>query len=135
MMLDFIFFEASFRDRFVGYLTSLHLASEVREDHFGWVVAVPEAQLTDELMHELEATYEALQDEQMQVTEQSEGGLEKHVAGFRVDLPDGQTTTVAVPPELANRLMTHFSLEEIHTLFATVARSALQPYNGPICKI
>lgn len=134
-MLDFIFFDAGIRDRFVDYLKSLLLASTVRDDHFGWVVAVPEAQLTDALMHELEATYDTLLDEQMQLTEQQAGGLERHVAGFQVDLPDGQTTTVVVAPEIAGRLMEHFTLEEIHTLFAAVARSALQPDNDPICKM
>jgi len=134
-MLDFIFFDAGIRDRFVAYLKHLQLASTVRDDHFGWVVAVPETQLTDTLMHELEATYDTLQDEQMRLTEQEAGGLEKHVAGFHVELPDGQTTTVAVPPDIANRLMANFTLEEIHTLFATVARSALQPNNDPICKM
>ena len=134
-MLDFIFFDAGIRDRFVAYLKSLQLASTVRDDHFGWVVAVPEKQLTDALMHELEATYDSLQDEQMRLTEEEAGGLEKHVAGFRVTLPDGRTTTVAVSPDIANRLMAHFSLEEIDALFASVARSALHPNDDPICKM
>lgn len=134
-MLDFIFFDAGIRDRYVAYLKSLQLASTVRDDHFGWVVEVPEKQLTDALMHELEATYDALQDEQMRLTEEETGGLEKHVAGFRVTLPDGRTTTVAVSPDIANRLMAHFSLEEIDALFASVASSALHPNNDPICKM
>lgn len=135
MKLEFIFFETVLRDRFIDYLTSLNLNSEQRDDHFGWVIAVPEAQLDDTLMVQLEAEYEILQDEQMRMVEASEGGLEKHVVGFCVDLPDGNTTTVSIPPDLAGRLMANFTIEEIHTMFAAVAKSALQPYNGPVCKL
>ncbi|MFA5169997.1 MAG: hypothetical protein WC426_00390 [Sulfuriferula sp.] len=135
MKLEFIFFEAVLRDRFVDYLMGLNLKSEHRDDHFGWIVAVPEDQLDDALMSKLEAYYEVLQDEQMKMVEAAEGGLEKHVAGFCVDLPDGNTTTVSIPPELANRLLANFSIEEVHTMFAAVAKSALQPYNGPVCKL
>jgi hypothetical protein len=135
MNLEFIFFEAVLRDRFVDYLSGLSLISEQRDDHFGWVVAVPELQLTQELMDLLEAAYDKLQEEQMQLVEAEEGGLEKHVAGFCVDLPDGGTTTVGIPPDLAGRLMANFTVEEIHTMFAAVAKSALQPYNGPVCKM
>jgi hypothetical protein len=135
MKLEFIFFETVLRDRFVDYLSALRLTNEQRDDHFGWVVAVPEVQLDDELMNKLEAYYDVLQDEQMQMVEAAEGGLEKNVAGFCVDLPDGNTTTVSIPPELANRLLANFSIEEVHTMFAAVAKSALQPYNGPVCKL
>ncbi len=135
MNFEFIFFEAALRDRFVDYLSGLSLTGEQRDDHFGWVVAVPENQLNDELLDLLEVAYDKLQDEQMQLVEAAEGGLEKHIAGFGVDLPDGNRTTVSIPPDLAGRLMANFTIEEIHTMFAAVAKSALQPYNGPVCQM
>jgi len=66
--------------------------------------------------------------------DKSEGGLKKHLAGFRLELPDGQSTLVALPPEMANRLLSCFSLEEIQVLFAKVARQALNPEDMPLCK-
>ena len=45
----------------------------------------------------------------------------------------GWVVVVPVSPDIASRLMAH--LEEIHSLFSTVARSALYPSNDPICKM
>ena len=53
-----------------------------------------------------------------------EGGL-KRLAGFRFDLPDGQSRMVPLQPDMANRLLAGFSLEEIRALFEAVARSAV----------
>ncbi len=133
-MLEFIFFETELRDRFVDAMQQRALRCEVRDDHFGWVVGVDESMLSEALILEIEALYEALQDEQMHRIEQAEGGLQKHVAGFSVELPDGSHTTVAMPPDLAARLLEHFTLDDIHQMFSRVAAAALNPDSRPICQ-
>ena len=133
-MLDFIFFDVALRDRFIAALQTRQLDVSIRDDHFGWVAAVAEAQLNEAITTDIEAVYEALQTEQMALIEQAEGGQQKHLASFEVVLPDGQITNVMIPPELAGRLMANFTLAEIHVLFAAVARSALQPDQSAICQ-
>ncbi len=132
-MLEYIFFDAGLRDEFVAHVRDLGLACELRDDNMGLVVAVDEEALNDDLEDQLEERYEQLEERQAELLTQEEGGL-KQLAGFRVNLPDGQSCQVPLPPELANRLMAGFSLEEIQTLLDTVARSVLDPRQH-LCEI
>jgi hypothetical protein len=132
-MDEYIFFDTDLRDRFVKHAGELGVACELRDDTMGLIVAVPE-DLADDLVDVLEARYDGLQDEQSDLLSQMEGGLGK-LAGFKLVLPDGQTCMVPLQADMANRLMSCFSLEEIQTLFDTVARSALDPKDAHLCEI
>ena len=133
-MLDFIFFDEGLRDRFVASLQGKSIATHMKDDHFGWTVHFDEVSLTDEVVHEIEAEYEALEIEQMHLIEQEEGGLEKHVAGFEVHLPDGNTVMVSINPGLAARLIQEFTFDEIHDMFSSVAAAAINPDRRPLCQ-
>jgi hypothetical protein len=66
--------------------------------------------------------------------DQADAGQTKHVAGFRLDLPDGRSHMVKLDPHVANRLMENFTLEEIQQLFATVVDAVENPLTVPLCK-
>lgn len=132
-MDEYIFFDAGLRDRFVKHAGELGVACELRDDTMGLVVAVSE-DLANDLVDDLEARYDELQDEQSDLMSQLEGGLGK-LAGFNLVLPDGQTCMVPLQTDMANRLLACFSLEEIQVLFGTVARSALDPKDSHLCEI
>ena len=132
-MMEYIFFDANLRDRFVEHAKGLGVECDLQDDNMGWVVAVPE-DLPDGLEESLEAHYDELQEEQSDLMSQSDGGF-KRLAGFQLVLPDGQTCMVPLQPDVANRLLSCFSFEEIQALFDTVARSALNPKNRPLCEI
>lgn len=132
--MEYIFFDARLRDLFVEYAKGLGIACVLQNDSMGLVVAVPE-DLADDLTDLLETRYDQLQDEQSDLIDLAEGGSKK-LAGFRVELPEGQSCIVPLQPDLANRLLACFSFDEIHALFATVARSALNPAdNSQLCQI
>ncbi len=132
--MEYIFFDARLRDLFVEYAKSLGIACTLQDDSMGMIVAVPE-DLADDLTDLLETRYYILQDEQSELIDQEEGGAKK-LAGFRVDLPDGQSCLVPLQPDFANRLLASFSFDEIQEIFATVARSALNPAdNSRLCQI
>lgn len=132
-MIEYIFFDAALRDRFVESADTLGVACTLHDDHMGMVVAVPE-DIGDDLEDALERRYDELQDEQSCLLALEEGGL-KQLAGFLYNLPDGQSRMAPLQPDIANRLMAAFSLEEIKALFETVARSALNPNEEHLCKI
>lgn len=132
-MNEYIFFDASLRDKFVEYAKALGVACELRDDSMGIIAAVPE-DIGDDLSDNLEERYDKLQEEQSDLLTQSEGGLKK-LAGFQLVLPDGQTCIVPLQPDIANRLLSCFSFGEIQLLLDTVARSALDPKNKPLCEI
>lgn len=132
-MNEYIFFDASLRGKFVEHAKTMGVACELRDDSMGIIAAVPE-DIDDDLSDDLEAYYDELQDEQSDLLAQTEGGLKK-LAGFQLVLPDGQTSTVALQPDTAKRLLACFSFDEIQVLFDAVARSALDPKNRPLCEI
>lgn len=132
-MMEFIFFDESLRNRFVEQAKAMEVICELRDDTMGMVVAVAD-DLDSDLLTTLEGHYESLQDEQSGLLAQSEGGF-KSLAGFSVVLPDGQRNMVPLQPEMANRLLACFSMDEIQLLFSTVARSVLEPQNEHLCHI
>lgn len=132
-MMEYIFFDANLRDRFVEYAKGMGVACDLRDDNMGLVVAVPE-DLADDLADILEARYDKLEEEQSDLMSQSEGGLKK-LAGFKLVLPDGKICMVPLQPDMANRLLSCFSIEEIQVLFDTVARSALDLKDSHLCEI
>ena len=131
-MIEYIFFEAALRDKFVKYAEQRDVPCIASDDTMGLVVAIPE-DLADELIDELEECYDALQDEQAALCK-SEGNL-KRLAGFRFNLPDGQSRMLPLQTEMANRLLASFSLEEIQGLFDAVADCTLNPKDEHLCKI
>lgn len=132
-MMDYIFFDTNLRDRFVKHANDLGVACDFRDDNMGLVVAVPE-DLSDALMDDIENYYDELEKEQSRLMSELEGGL-KMLAGFKLVLPDGETCMVPLQPDMANRLFSCFSLDEVQELFSTVARSALDPGESHLCEI
>ncbi|MDA8260392.1 MAG: hypothetical protein M0Z99_32960 [Betaproteobacteria bacterium] len=132
-MMEYLFFDAGLRDKFVQHVRGLGVQCTQQDDPLGLVVGVPE-DLPDTIEASLEACYELLRQEEARLVEQSEGGLKKHLAGIQLQLPDGRSCMVALQPDIASRLMACLSLEEIQDLFANVANCALQAENGPLCK-
>lgn len=131
-MIEYIFFEAALRDKFVAYAKQRNVPCTASDDTLGLLVAIPE-DLPEDMADELEDYYEILEDEQARLSK-LEGDL-KHLAGFRFTLPDGESRMLPVQPEMASRLLASFSLEEIQALFENVARCTLNPNDEHLCQI
>ncbi len=132
-MIEYIFFAPVLRDAFVEYAQSLKVSCTLQDDVMGFVVAVPE-DICEAVEDALEERYAALEREQARLLSEERGGL-KQLAGFRFDLPDGQSRMVPLETETANRLLAAFTLEEVQHLFQVVARSALNPPEEHLCKV
>lgn len=131
-MIEYIFFDTTLRDRFVVYAEQHGIPCTATDDPMGMVVEIPE-DITDELSDEVEAFYETLEREQEEMSKE-DGDLNR-LAGFRFNLPDGQSRMLPIEPDIANRLMTHFTLEEIQHLLDDVALCTLFPNDEHLCKI
>lgn len=131
-MFGYIFFNAALRDKFIHYAEQRGVACTASDDPLGLVVDISE-DLPDEVFDDLERYHEMLEEEQSKLSRQ-EGEL-KSLASFRFKLPDGQSRMLPVQPEMAQRLMENFSLEEIQNLFDEVARRTLSPAEERLCKL
>ncbi len=132
-MFEYIFFDAALRDRFVKYAASQGVHCTLQDDHMGMVVAVPE-DIAESVEEALEQHYEELEQEQSELLVEEDGGL-RQLAGFRYLLPDGQPRMVPLQPEIANRLLAAFSMEEIQALFENVAQNVLEAGEEHLCKV
>jgi hypothetical protein len=131
-MIEYIFFEATLRDKFVAYAEQRSVPCTATDDNMGLVVAIPE-DLDEALADELEAYYDTLEDEQEELSR--EDGDLKRLAGFRFNLPDGQSRMLPLQTDMANRLMANFTLAEIQSLFDAVAYCTLNPNDEHLCHI
>lgn len=131
-MMEYIFFNAEIAERFTEFARLIGAGCEERSDSMGLVVAVPE-DLDDELGNRLDTYYAHLLDEQAEMVEQSEPDL-KHAAAINITLADGRPCAIRIEPALMNRLMGCLSIDEIHQLATTIARSVENPDNRPLCQ-
>ncbi len=95
-------------------------------------MAIPE-NIEEEIENSLEQFYDELEKEQSSLLLNEEGGL-KRLAGIYFSLPDGQSRMVPLQTEIANRLLSAFTLEEIQELFETIALSMIGEEEH-LCKI
>lgn len=131
-MIEYIFFDAALRDKFVAHAEQQGVSCLVSDDPMGFVVAVPE-DLPEATADALEAHYEALEAEQ-ETLSQEQGDLHR-LAGFGFSLPNGEARLLPVEPALANRLLAHFSMEEIRQLLEDTALCTLNPNQAHLCKV
>lgn len=131
-MIEYIFFDATLRDKFVLFSEQLGVPCTASEDSMGLTVAIPE-DIPEDISDEIEGYYETLEDEQEELSK-ANGELNR-LAGFNFSLPDGQQRMLPLPSEMANRLLANFSMEEIQGLLNAVAERTLNPNSEHLCKI
>ncbi|MDK9702783.1 MAG: hypothetical protein OEL20_06550 [Sulfuritalea sp.] len=134
MTNEYIFFDATLRDRFVGFAAARGIASEARPDAMeGFVVALAD-DLPDDIEEAIEAEYLSLMEEQRDLVEAAEGDTARALMAVAITLPDGRPGVVRIPARHARRLFAHFSAEEVHELVAAIAQGLANPVAGPLCR-
>lgn len=131
-MIEYIFFDAALRDKFISYAEQHGVPCTAVEDNLGMVVEIPE-DIPEATADKIEEYYEALEDEQASMSK-AEGNLSS-LAGFRFNLPNGESRMLPLQTEMANRLLANFTLEELQALFEDVARCTLNPNDEHLCHI
>lgn len=130
-MLEYIFFEVTLRDRFVAFLAEHGVPAEV-SDGDGFQVAIPD-DLDDDLSDEIDECYDRLLQENAEMMESEEGGVEKSAAGVRVQLSDGTPCMVRLSPELMARMLGCITLEELRDMVQAIALQVEDPDDLPVC--
>ncbi len=130
-MLNYIFFDASLRDRFADFVRE-RSAEVVISDEDGFVASISE-DLDDDLSAEIDHCYEKLLQENAAMLEGTDAALEKNVAGVQVTLDDGSPCMIRLNPDLLARMLGCISLEELHDLVQSVASAVQNPDNRPLC--
>ena len=134
MGLEYQFFDAALRDRFIHFASERGVDCRTRQDEIEGFVVDLQGHLDEDLEDALESAYESLMDEQMLLAESDEAMVSRRIAGITVALPDGRSRVVRLPAPVARRLFEHFAPEEVHEIVSAIAASLENPIDGPLCR-
>ncbi len=133
--MDYSFFDDALQARFTTQLDAMGVTWSAKPDPMGGnTVRTVDDDLADEFIDTIESAYDALFDEQAELAETNDGWITKRVAGVQVTLADGRQRTIGLDPHLSNRLLEHFSADEVAELVSAIANSLSRDYDGPLCQ-
>lgn len=94
-----------------------------------------QTKIDDELLETLEEYYSDLLfgEEAANVEGNVEYGAIADACGVQVQLQSGNFTTVAIEPEIMNKILSVLSIDELQRFLAQVAEDIENPKSGPIC--
>ena len=132
-MLDFVFFNAQPRERFLAYLRQQAVAFETSEDDESYGVSIPD-ETGDDLMEAIEAYYEQMMSLDQALFEAGEDATGHHAAGVVLNLASGDSVYARVPPALLARVMEVLTAEELGELVNAIVEAVERPERGPLCE-
>lgn len=137
--MGYTFFDEALANRFANYCEQQSVVTELEfeETHSGeqaYHVQVV-SEMSDEVMSLLEDRYNELffGDQAALIEGNDEAGALADACGIQVMLSSGEYTTLAVHPEIMNKLLSVLSLDELQGFLAQVVADIEHPKSGPIC--
>ncbi|WP_130538306.1 hypothetical protein [Thiomicrorhabdus indica] len=141
-MLDdigFTFFSRPVADKFVAFCEQIKVRARIQfEETFSGESAYQVELLNtidEALLEQLEECYSELLfgEEAANIEGNDEQGALADACGVQVQLQSGQFTTVAIEPEIMNKILSVLSIDELQSFLAQVAEDIENPKSGPIC--
>jgi len=134
MDYEYLFFDRGLAEHFARGCDSVGAATQVAEQPDGVVVRLTKA-VDDAVVEQIEALYDELFfGEQAEMVEAEEEGVA--MTGMQIQLKDGGYTTVLLPPEIMNRLLSVFTIDELNQFMHDVARAIEDPNGGgTVCEV
>lgn len=132
-MLEFVFFNAQTRQRFVDFLVDKGVAADPVDDHETFGVAIAES-LDEGLLDIIETQYDELMVIDQSLFEQQANAAGEHTAGVVLNLVSGDTVYAQVDPFLLGRIMEVLSPEEFGSVVNAIVDAVENPDRRPLCK-
>lgn len=137
---QFTFFSESLAQRYLQFCQQLGLTVELEtEDSPAGDEAVFNVNLqqgaTDNQLQQLEEHYDELffGEQAAEIDGNDPAGALADACGVQVKLQSGEYTTVAIHPEIMNKILSVLSIDELQQFLAQVAEDIENPKSGPIC--
>lgn len=138
-LMEYVFFDLSLAERFQSYCKSLGLETALisGETYSGepeFTVSLAD-NLDDAIITQVEEEYAGLLfGEQASMIEgNDQSGAMADACGVQVQLQSGRFTTVAIHPEIMNKILSVLSVNELQSFLAQVAEDIENPKKGPVC--
>ncbi|MDG6778883.1 hypothetical protein QCB44_09205 [Thiomicrorhabdus sp. zzn3] len=138
--MEYVFFSEALADKFVAYCSGFGVGFEVisEELHPGELsfTVQMKGQLDDETIEKIEDYYNDLffGEQAAQIEGNDENGALADACGVQVQLQSGEFTTVAIHPEIMNKILSVLTVDELQSFLSQVAEDIENPKSGPICR-
>lgn len=135
MEYEYLFFDRALAERFAQQCETLGGNCVIdSQQPDGFVVRLT-GTVDDTLAEAMEALYDELFfGEQADMVEAEHESTA--MTGMQIQLKDGRYTTVLIPPEIMNRLLSVFSVDELNRFMHDVARAIEDPNGGgTVCEV
>ncbi len=134
MEYEYLFFDHGLAERFARGCEAEGAGTEIVEQPDGVVVRLT-GTVGDALAEAAEALYDELFfGDQADMVEAEDESIA--MTGMQIQLKDGSYTTVLLPPEIMNRLLSVFTVEELNQFMHDVARAIEDPNGGgTVCEV
>ncbi|MBO1924636.1 MULTISPECIES: hypothetical protein [Thiomicrorhabdus] len=137
--MQFTFFSRTLAQRYMDFCQQNNVQAEMEEETSpsgdDAVFNVTASTDDESLMEVLEAHYDELffGDQAAEVEGNDGMGALADACGVQVKLQSGLYTTVAIHPEIMNKILSVLSIDELQQFLAQVAEDIENPKTGPIC--
>ncbi len=138
-LMEYVFFDLNLAERFQSYCEALGvetslISGETYSGESEFTVSLPDT-LGDSIVDQIEEEYAGLLfGEQASMIEgNDENGATADACGVQVQLQSGEFTTVAIHPEIMNKILSVLSVNELQKFLVQVAEDIENPKKGPVC--
>lgn len=138
-LMEYVFFDLNLAERFQSYCEALGVETSLisGETYSGepeFTVSLPDT-LDNSIIEQIEEEYTGLLfGEQASMIEGNDNnGAMADACGVQVQIQSGQFTTVAIHPEIMNKVLSVLSVKELQEFLAQVAEDIENPKKGPVC--
>ncbi len=138
-LVEFVFFDLSLAERFQAFCESLGvpvtlISGETYSGESEFTVSMSDA-LDETVTEAIGEEYDTILfgDQAAMIEGNSEDGAMADACGVQVQLKSGLFTTVAIHPEIMNKILSVLSVGELQAFLAQVAEDIENPKMGPVC--
>jgi uncharacterized small protein (DUF1192 family) len=138
--MEYLFFDKDLAERFMAACAehANHCRIEIEQtpsDGDAYSVVL-ESLMSDEAAERVEALYDDFffGEQAAQIEGNGAEGALADACGVQVKLSSGEYTTVAIEPEIMNKILSVLSIDELQQFLAQVAEDIENPKSGPICR-
>ncbi|MDG6774564.1 hypothetical protein QCB45_09485 [Thiomicrorhabdus sp. ZW0627] len=138
--MEYLFFDKELAQRFSDFCSthSIQAEMEVEETPSGensYCVKFAD-DLNDETLDQIEDTYNDMffGEQAAQIEGNDSSGALADACGVQVMLQSGEYTTVAIHPEIMNKILSVLTVDELQKFLSQVAEDIENPKSGPICR-
>lgn len=138
--MEYLFFDEGLAQKFIGLCEAQNVCASLNSEEemtgeLSYTVQLS-AQVGEELNELIEEYYNDLffGEQAAQIEGNGSDGVLADACGVQVKLQSGEFTTVAIHPEIMNKILSVLSVDELQRFLSQVAEDIENPKAGPICR-